>query len=213
MTQLVKRSYDSSSRQERARGRRRAVVLAAQELFEQSGFRATTVVAVARRAGVSPESVYKSFGTKATLAKAVLDLVIAGDDEPVPIAQRAEADAVRAEPDVRRKIELFTAGLARRVQRSASVQILVRDGRHVDDSLVPVWQALMNEGFNGMTMLAKHLLDTGQLRPDIDLDETRDVLWNYLAVDHYERLVRVRGWSLDRYATWLGRAITAALCP
>ena len=35
----------------------------------------------------------------------------------------------------------------------------------------------------------RHLLETGQLRDGIDLGEVRDVLWNYLAIDHYERLV------------------------
>lgn len=39
------------------------------------------------------------------------------------------------------------------------------------------------------------------------------MLWNYLAVDHYERLVLSQGWSLERYSRWLAGAITAALCP
>jgi AcrR family transcriptional regulator len=212
MTQ-VKRPYDASRRRAQARARQRAVVAAAKELFERDGFRQTTIAAVALRAGVSAESIYKGFGSKAALAKAVFDYVIAGDVEQVPVWQRAEAQAVRAEPDVRRKIALYVSGLVRRVERSAKVQMLIRDGRHVDDSLNPVWQKLHDEGLTGMTMLGRHLLDTGQLRADIDLDEVRDVLWNYIAVDHYERLVLDRGWSLDRYAAWLTHAITAALCP
>ena len=64
-----------------------------------------------------------------------------------------------------------------------------------------------------MTALGSQLLDTGQLRDGIGLDEVRDVLWNYLAVDHYARLVLAQGWSLDRYARWLTRAIVSALCP
>ena len=39
------------------------------------------------------------------------------------------------------------------------------------------------------------------------------MLWNYLAIDHYERLVLSRGWSLERYARWLTAAITSAVCP
>ena len=162
---------------------------------------------------MSPESIYKTFGTKAALAKAVFDIVIAGDDEPMPVAKRPEADAIRAESDVRRKIDMYAHGLARRVQRSAWVQILVRDGRHVHDELVPVWNQLLAEALTGMTGLGKHLLDTGQLRPGIRVNEVRDVLWNYIAVDHYERLVLARGWSRERYADWLSRAIAAAICP
>ncbi|MBV9005632.1 MAG: hypothetical protein JO181_13310 [Solirubrobacterales bacterium] len=64
-----------------------------------------------------------------------------------------------------------------------------------------------------MTMLARHLLQTGQLRDGIDLDEVRDVLWNYLAIDTYERLVLTRGWPLQRYSQWLTRAVTSVICP
>jgi len=209
----VKRSYDASRRREQARTRRLAVVLAARDLFWRDGFRPTTIAAIAAHAGVSPESVYKGFGTKAALAKAVFDLEIAGDDEPVSVAERPAMQAVRDEPDARRKIAMFVEGLAQRQARSARVQILIRDGRHVDDSLAPVWAKLNDEGLTGMTMLGRHLLDTGQLRDGIGLDEVRDVLWNYLAVDHYERLVLTQGWPLQRYTQWLADAITRALCP
>ena len=90
----VKRSYDASRRREQARARRLAVVLAARDLFERDGFRPTTIAAIAAHAGVSAESVYKGFGTKAALAKAVFDLVIAGDDEPVPVTTGVELKLV-----------------------------------------------------------------------------------------------------------------------
>ena len=209
----VKRSYDASGRRAQARARRLAMVLAARDLFERDGYRPTTITAIAAHAGVSAESVYKGFGTKAALAKAVFDLALAGDDEPVPVAERPAMQAVRDEPDVRRKIAMFADGLAYRQARSARVQILIRDGRHVDDSLAPVWDKLRDEGLAGMTMLGRHLRQTGQLRAGISLDEVRDVLWNYLAIDHYERLVLSQGWPHERYTRWLTDAITSALCP
>ena len=48
-----------------------------------------------------------------------------------------------------------------------------------------------------MTTLGRHLLRTGQFRDGIGLDEVRDVLWNYLAIDNYERLVLSQGWPLS----------------
>jgi AcrR family transcriptional regulator len=208
----VKRSYDASRRREQARARRLAVVLAARDLFARDGFRSTTIAAIAARAGVSAESIYKGFGSKAALAKAIFDLTVAGDDEPVPVADRPAMQAMRDEPDVRRKIEMFVGGLAHRQARSAQVQILIRDVQHVDESLAPVWEKLNDEALVGMTMLARHLVDTGQLRDGIDVGEVRDVLWNYLAIDTYERLVLFRGWPLQRYADWLSRTIIAAIC-
>ena len=208
----VKRQYDASGRRDKARQRRRDVVVAAKDLFEANGFQATTITAVAKRAGVSSEGIYKGFGTKATLAKAVFDFVIAGDDEPVPMAERPESQAIQAEPDVRRKLALYVDGLALRQERSARVQILIRDGRHHDETLRETWQTLMNERLVGMTMFGRHLLDSGQLRDGITVEEVADVLWTYIAVELYELLVLHRGWSLERYATWIARAITDALC-
>ena len=207
----VKRAYDGSRRREQARARRLAVVQAARELFETGGFRQTTIAAIAKRAGVSSESIYKTFGTKAALAKAVFDLELAGDDEPVPIAERPAVQAIRDEPDVRRKITLFAEGLAQRQARSAAVQILIRDGRHVDDSLAPVWAALQREGLTGMTALGRHLLETGQLRAGLTIEQVRDILWNYLAIDAYERLVLIQGWSQQRYSNWLAHTMVSAL--
>ena len=208
----VKRPYDVTSRQEQARARRQRVVLAARDLFERDGYRRTTVVGIAAAAEVSPEMVYKTFGSKAALAKAVFDVALAGGDEPVPIRERPAMAAIRAEPDVRRQIALFVEGLVQRLGRSARIQVMVRDGRHVDESLQPVWDQLVQEGLTGMRMLGRRLLDTGQLRAGLDLDEVTDLLWNYLAIDHYERLVLTRGWSTARYQEWLTRAITTALC-
>jgi AcrR family transcriptional regulator len=208
----VKRTYDATGRRERARQRRRDVVGAAQQLFEADGFQATTISAVAKRAGVSAESIYKGFGTKAALAKAVFDFVIAGDDEPVPMAQRPEARAIQREPDVRRKIRMYVAGLVQRQQRSAKVQILIRDGRHNDETLRETWQTLLDERLTGMTMFGRHLLETGDLRPGTTLEEVADVLWTYISVEVYELLVLLRGWTPERYAELVVDTITTAIC-
>src|ERR1700755_510567 len=135
----VKRSYDASGRRAQARARRLAVVLAARERLERDGNMPHTIAAIAAQSGVSAESVYKGFGTKAALAKAVFDMALAGDDEPVPVAARPALRAMGDESDARRKTAMSTAGRAQRQARWAKVNIAIRDGRHVDDSLAPVW--------------------------------------------------------------------------
>ncbi|HEU4971428.1 MAG TPA: TetR family transcriptional regulator [Gaiellaceae bacterium] len=189
------------------------MVLSARDLFERDGYRATTIAAIATASKVSSEMVYKSFGSKSALAKAVFDLAVAGDDKPVPVRDRPSALAVTTEPEARRKIALFVDGLVERLQRSVKVQIMIRDGRHVDDALIPIWEQVLSEGLTGMEMLGRQLLDTGQLKQNLTLAEIRDVLWNYLAIDHYERLVLVRGWRIVDFQLWLTAAITDALCP
>src|SRR5262249_59792052 len=101
------RSYDSSRRQEQARQSRAAVLQEARRRFLADGFASTTVGAIADGADVSVETVYKAFGNKAGLLKAVFDVAAVGDDEPVPLAEREMVVAIKAESDGRNKLRLY----------------------------------------------------------------------------------------------------------
>src|SRR6185312_15524053 len=79
----------------------------ARELLLTQGYATTTIAQVAQAAGVSPETVQKGFGTKAALAKAVYDVTLVGDDEPVPLRERPEFVAIRAESDPVRKVAAY----------------------------------------------------------------------------------------------------------
>jgi AcrR family transcriptional regulator len=84
------RPYQSALRDEQARATRRRIVGAAAELFTERGYGPTTIDAVAERAGVGRKTVFTSVGGKATMLKLAFDWALAGDDEPVAIADRPE---------------------------------------------------------------------------------------------------------------------------
>jgi len=87
-----RRAYDSHRRREQADATRRAVLDAARELFVHGGYAGTTIVAIAARAQVSAETVYARFRNKRTILSELIDVVMAGDDAPVP-APRAPLGA------------------------------------------------------------------------------------------------------------------------
>lgn len=205
------REYDASGRREKARATRRAVVSAARALLEERGYSATTIVEVAARAGVSAESIYKGFGTKAALVKEVFDITIAGDDEPVAVADRPESQRIREEPNVRAKLRMYTEAAAARADRSARVQLALRNGAAVDPAVNDLWQLLQAQRLTGMTMLARHLVGTGQLRAGIEVETVRDVLWTCISVEVYDLLVLQRQWSRDAYAEWLASTLIASI--
>ena len=205
------RGYDTSRRHEKARASRRAVVVAARELLEEQGYATTTIAQVATRAGVSPESIYKGFGTKAALVKEVFDVTIAGDDEPVAVADRPEAQGIRDEPDVKTKLRLYAEGAALRAGRSGRLQLALRNGASSDPAVDDLWQHLQAERLGGMTMLARHLAESGQIRPDIDVGEVRDVLWTCISVEVYDLLVLQRGWTLTAYADWMADTLISSI--
>jgi AcrR family transcriptional regulator len=206
-----RRPYDSSGRQEQARHNRRAVLQAARQLFLERGFAATTMPAIASAAGVSVQTVYKAFGNKPRLAKAVFDVAMAGDDEEVPMLQRASLGRVRDEPDARKKLRLYGEFLAEVAPRHVPVQLVVRDAATSDPEARVVWAELQAERLKGMTMFARALHDDGHLRPGVSASEARDVLWACNSAELFQLLVLERGWSPKRYGRWVADALISAL--
>ncbi len=202
---------DDGGDRQRQEGERQAAVDAALTLFVERGYRGTSVADVAACTGASAGDIYKSFGTKAALAKAVFDVALAGDHDEVALNDRTEAAAWRDQPDAARKIETYVRQAAERHRRSAEIQLVIRDAQQHDPDVVLVWETILEERLRAMAMFGHHLQETGDLRADLDLEEVRDVLWWGIAIEHYDLLVIERGWSLDRYGAWLGRVLVAAL--
>src|SRR5919197_1845726 len=205
----VKRRYDASRRQEQARENRRRMLDSARRLFLERGYADTAMPEIAKAAGVSVQTVYKTFANKATLLKAVFDVSVAGDDEPVPMAERDVIGAIQAEPDAARKITMYLRHLAETATRSFPVQLLARGAAAADPAAAEVYAQMRQEMLTGMTMFAADLVATGQVR--VPKAEARDILWTYHSAEIYELLVLERGWSTERYRAFLTAAVISAL--
>lgn len=207
------RVYDATRRQAHARENRRAVLEAARRLFLTQGYAATTMASVAAEAGLSVETVYKAFGNKPGLVKAMFDVAVVGDDEPVPMIEREFVLRTSAEPDPRRKLLGYGAHVAEVNRRAGPVQLVVRDAAAVDAGAADVWSQLQTERLTGMSLFANHLHDGGHLREDVSAEEARDVLWLHNSVEVWDLLVNQRGWNDDRYGAWVARQLIAGLLP
>jgi Bacterial regulatory proteins, tetR family len=94
----VARVYRLTQRREQARRTRRRVLAAATAVFLARGYAGATVRMIAEEAGVSIPTVELLFGAKARLLKEAIDVAIAGDDEHVPVLERAwTAQAMRGD--------------------------------------------------------------------------------------------------------------------
>lgn len=206
-----RRVYDATARQDQARHRRRVVVECAQRLFLERGFAGTTMGDVAGASGVSVQNVYKVFGNKVGLAKAVFDAAIAGDDAPVPMTERASLLKVRKENDPRRKLHFYGEHLAAVAPRHVPFQLVILDAAANDPDAAEVWDQLQAERLRGMAMFADDLASHGHLRKGVSAAEARDVLWTYNSAELYRLLVLGRRWSPRRYGRFVATALIAAL--
>jgi len=83
------RHYDSPVRRAQALKTQEAVLDAAHSRFLDTGYAATTIATIAREAGVSVDTIYKTFGGKAGLVRAIYERGLAGRG-PAPAYQRSD---------------------------------------------------------------------------------------------------------------------------
>jgi AcrR family transcriptional regulator len=204
------RRYDASGRRAAARARRERVLLAAEALFGESGYATTTVAAIAEAADVSAETVYKTFGGKSGLVRALWQKALEGAG-PVPAELRSDALRTLADP---RALVLGWARLATEVApRVVPVLLLVRDAAVGDPAMRSMYDEMEAGRLERMTDNARHLAEGGHLRAGVDLAEAADLLFAVSSPEMFELLVLRRGWSLDRYAGFVAATIDAALLP
>ncbi|HSP36863.1 MAG TPA: helix-turn-helix domain-containing protein [Frankiaceae bacterium] len=207
------RSYDNSRRLAAARQTRRAVADAALELFVERGYPATTLKAIAARAGVSVQTVYGQFGNKRAVLKTVIDVTVAGDDEPVPLSRRAQADEARRESDPRRVLALVVGGVAEILSRTAGLDRMVRSAAEVDGEAAELWRIGAEQRRRGMAEVVALLARRGQLRHDLSEQEATTRLAALIDPELYRITVVDGGWEPERHRSWLEELAAASLLP
>jgi AcrR family transcriptional regulator len=207
----VNRQYDASKRRARANATRAAIVETAYRLFLAHGYAATTVGRVAADAGVSAETVYKAFGGKPGLVRAIMQRALEGEG-PIPAERRSDA-LHEAERDGRAIIRGWGALAAEVAPRGSPIVLLVRDAVAGNPELVPLRDELDAARMARMTTNARRLADGGHLAPGVDADAAAEVLWIYSSAELYELLVLRRGWTPARYGAFIAEAMIAALLP
>lgn len=206
-----RRRYDSSRRQETARRNRQAVLDIAERRFLSDGYATTTVVAIAEEAGVSAELIYKAYGGKGGLVKAIYERRLAGTG-PVPAYQRS--DQMREQhtdpTQIMREWGLLTAEVAATL---TPIRLLLRAAATTDLDMATLLQQTEDQRLQRMRHHAQFLAQRGYLRPDITLADATDILWACSSTELYELLVLQRHWPLPRFAQFITDFMTTGLLP
>ncbi len=204
-----KRSYDASRRQEQARRTRSAITDIAERRFMRDGYARTTVAAIAADAGVSADTIYKSFGGKPGLVRAIRTRALRGVGD-VPAELRSDRLQVH-EPNPRAIIKGWGRLTAEIAPRVSPILLLIRDAAATDPEVGALLEEMDADRLARMTKNASTLSEGGHLRPTIDLAQAADVLWTFSSPELYELLVLRRGWSPERYGQFIADAMIAAL--
>lgn len=205
----ARRRYDATGRRHRADATRGRVLESAQDLLLRNGYASTTVAQIATAAAVSPETIYKSFGGKAGLVRAIRLRALQGEG-PGPAEARADKVAER-ESDPLAIISNWAALAVEVAPRVVPILLLVRAAAAADPELASLQQELDSSRLARMSHNADYLSAQGHLRANVTRDQARDVLFTYSSPEIFELLVIRQRWSIAAYADFIRSGIAAAL--
>ena len=209
MDTVKPRRYDSSRRREQARLNREAIVAAARQRFLDDGFTATTIATIAADAGATADTIYKSFGGKAGLLRAMCEDALKGEG-PIPAEQRS--DAMQAsETDPRRMLRGLGTLTTEVAPRIAPLLLLLSTAAEADPAIAQLRADFDAARLARMTHVAQILASKTQLRPGLSVEEAAEIMWAYSSPEFYGLLVLTRGWRPERYSEFVGESLVDAL--
>jgi AcrR family transcriptional regulator len=187
------------------------VVEAAGDLFRERGYAATTIDAISERSDVPAPTVYRLFSSKLGILRALLDTSIAGDDQPVPIQERPEVAALLAESGAEKVLRGFVSVAVGINVRSNDLYRILSSAATSDPGAAELFAEYQRQRAKGQGRVARSLARGGALRPGLRERDAADLIHALASPELYRLLVVDRGWSQERYETWLTSTLTTQL--
>ena len=197
--------------QARTRLARHAVVDAARQLFMEHGYASTTIEAISDRAGVPQPTLYRLFANKLGILKVLLDVSIAGDDEPVEVAKRPPVTSLLDEPDPRRVLAGFAAITTGINRRTNDVYTVLRLAADSDADAADLFRTLAEQRARGQQHIVHALHRSGRLRSGMAAQEASDIVHALMSPEVYRLLVTDQGWAPERYQQWAADTLAQQL--
>jgi AcrR family transcriptional regulator len=199
-----KRRYHSPRRQEQAAATRREILEAAQRLFEEQGYGATTMAAIAAEARVALKTVYVAFETKSGVLRALWNLGLRGEREDLPVAQQEWYREVVEEPDPERQLRLNARNSRMGKLRIAAIVDVIRAAAPDDPDIAALWNRIQTEYHANQGVICRSLHEKRALKRDLDVERATDILWTINHPGTWQLLVGERGWTPEQYELWSG---------
>ncbi len=194
----AKRRYSSPQRRQQAEATRARILAAARKLFVSEGYGVSTIEAIARKAGISVQTVYADFGSKRGLLFALVDQMAADAD-----AGRMNARVAAAAGDPRRQLRERIAFTSRFYSAGGDLIEIARTVSGAEPDLGAMWREGEGRRHRAVAALAGEWDRAGALAPGLTVRTATDIWWALGGPDVFRLFVVERGWSRRRYEAWL----------
>jgi len=196
-------TYDSPLRREQAAETRHRVVVAARALFAERGSQATTIADIAGEAGVSPQTVYGTFGGKPGLVAALVDLIDRDSDVP------ALAERLLQSSDPREVLELAVRIPRSVVESSGDLIIALVGAAPTDEAAAAALAEGRKRHDAGLRRAVERLAELGALRDGVDIAEAAAVFATLTSDETFRLLGARHGWDLDACEKWMRETLAS----
>jgi AcrR family transcriptional regulator len=173
-------------------------------LFEEHGYFAVGLEAVAAAAGISRQAIYLHFESKADLLRALHERVnerdIAPAFEKVWAADTAEA-----------ALDAWIDATAEAIPKFIGLANTLNAARRSDREAEETWQAPADGQYAQCVRLAARLKQEKKLAPRMTVADAADILWCQTSIWAFESLVVDRAWPIPRWVRWQKRTLRAVL--
>jgi AcrR family transcriptional regulator len=194
-----------SRREEYAEATWQAVVAAARELFGEAGYSRTTVQQIARRARVSPATVYAQCGGKQGLLKTLMDAWTAG---PL-VREIIEACAV-AGGGVEKLNELADGYVA--IYRSSGDIIrIVTDAAAAAPDAAEFLATANERHHEALVEIVTQIRETGDLAKDLSDEDAARIIYYHFRFEQFTLVADGFGWGETRARDWIAERVGAAI--
>ena len=190
-------------RQQQAQQTKDRIVRSARRLMAERGWTPTTIEAIAADAGVASATVYAAFGNKRALLDAMREVMRSDSRIPELMAEAA------AEPDVRRRLELWAQLIRQQMETSYDVIAIHRDAARSDPAAADAYRLVLDSRAKTFARFIRDL--RGDLHAAVNERTATDLLWAFSNEELWRELTDERGWSADRYQRWLAQTLIAQL--
>ena len=208
MNRQKNRKYSSPVREQQALATKNRIIDAAERLLVKKGFAGMTVAEVASNAGVSPQTVYAVFTSKAGIIMAAIEERVVNDEINI--------DAIKLlhSTDDPYLILQSVAKVVRNIYEGNSPTFTAVYGAKVVSPELAELEGEMNEmRLHRQEAIAHKLMASGKVLPHLDVQTVRDSIWVATSREIYYLLVIRRGWSPDKYESHLYSLLAASLVP
>ena len=206
-----KRRYRSTRREIQAEATRTAILEAARALFTTNGWAATTVAAIAERAGVATETVYARFRTKRAIVHALVVAAMRGAEPDTPFMEQAGRQAVQAQADPRDMVDAFAADISGVLARVAPVLAVVRAAAESDTDMRDLYLDLHAARRRNLAGFVAMLTRFGRLRQGLGEESATDQVWSLASPELFLLWTSVASASPEAHRDWLAAALKRLL--